>query len=200
MPYFLGAWLAIALVFAGSGGLQLYPLPFPLLVAGSLVALLLLAYVSISPFRSAVQALPLEWLVAFHLTRFVGFYFLALYQQGRLPYAFAVLGGWGDILVAAAAAVLLLVNRRWRIRSGAWQAWNVLGLLDILFVVFTAARSGRVDPGSLAPLQQLPLGLLPTFVVPMIIFTHLVLLLRLGRARAARTAFYEDGPVKPSSS
>ena len=186
MPYFLGVWLEMAFVFTSSGGLQLYQPPFPLLVAASLVALLLVAYVSISPFRSAVQALPLEGLVAFHLTRFVGFYFLALYQQGRLPYAFAVLGGWGDILVAAAAAVLLLVNRRWRIPSGVWRAWNVLGLLDILFVVFTAARSGRVDPGSLAPLRQLPLGLLPTFVVPMIIFTHLVLLVRLGRARAAR--------------
>ncbi len=186
MPYFLAVWLAIALAFTGFGGLHLYPAPFPPLILVSLVALLLVGYASISPFRSAVQALTIEWLVGFHVTRFVGFYFLALYEQGHLPYAFAVLGGWGDILIAAAAAVLLSLNRRWRIPFRVWQVWNVLGLLDILFVVFTAARSGWVDPGSIAPLLQLPLGLLPTFLVPIILFTHLLLLGRFGSARAAR--------------
>jgi hypothetical protein len=37
--------------------------------------------------------LDVRWLVALHLCRFVGFYFLWLYSSGELPYAFAVPGG-----------------------------------------------------------------------------------------------------------
>ena len=41
--------------------------------------------------------LDLRLLVLYHLTRFVGVWFLVLYSRGELPYAFAVPGGWGDI-------------------------------------------------------------------------------------------------------
>ena len=66
-----------------------------------------------------------------------------------------------------------------------YLAWNVLGLLDILGVVGTAARLALAEPGSMRALLQLPLSLLLTFVVPIIIATHLVLLSRL--TPAART-------------
>ena len=62
-------------------------------------------------FRAWLGGVDLRWLVAFHLTRFVGFYFLYLYARGQLPYDFAVPGGWGDIAVASLAIVLLLIGR-----------------------------------------------------------------------------------------
>jgi hypothetical protein len=125
--------------------------------------------------------------VLFHLTRFVGFYFLALYARGELPWAFAVPGGWGDIVVAAAALLLVLfvppdrpAGRR------AYLAWNVVGLLDIVGVVLTAARLAFADPTSMSALLDLPLSLLLTFVVPGIIATHVWMLGRLARHRVAR--------------
>jgi len=48
-------------------------------------------------------------------------------------------------------------------------------------VVVTAARLGVADPESMAALLQLPLSLLPTFLVPLIIASHVVLGVRLAR-------------------
>jgi hypothetical protein len=60
--------------------------------------------------------------------------------------------------------------------------WNGYGLIDILFVVATAAAEGRANPASMAALLRMPLSLLATFLVPLIISSHLLLFARL-RAR-----------------
>jgi hypothetical protein len=125
-------------------------------------------------------------IVALHLTRFVGVYFLVLYGRGQLPYAFAVPGGWGDIAVASAAIVLIAAIRA--TNRGGWMAyviWNLAGLLDILFVVVTAARLGLQDPNALQALLRLPLSLLPTWLVPLILSTHVLLGVRLAQQRPA---------------
>ncbi len=124
-------------------------------------------------------------LVAVHLSRFIGIYFLVLYGRGQLPYDFAVKGGWGDITVALGAVLLLavpgLIERRALV-----LAWNVVGMLDIGFVVATAARLAAADPSSMRALLRLPLSLLPTFLVPLIIATHVWIFVRLRSAEARR--------------
>jgi hypothetical protein len=96
-------------------------------------------------------------------------------------------GGWGDIVVASLAAVLLLWGSPHDSRRrSAYMVWNVLGLADILFVVVTGARLGAADPESMAALLRLPLSLLPTFLVPLIIASHVVLGARLARRGAMR--------------
>lgn len=183
----LAAWLGVAFVFTAVGGLQLFPPPFPQLVLAGLVVVLACVYGWGRSFRSRVQAIPASYLVALHLSRFVGFYFLALHARGELPYAFAVLGGWGDVVVASLALVLLVAFRgRLAFRSAWLQGWNAIGLADILFVVATAARSAMASPESMAPLTQLPLGLLPTFLVPLIVTSHAAILI--GGLRARRGA------------
>jgi hypothetical protein len=129
-----------------------------------------------------VATVDLRWLVLFHVTRFVGFYFLVLHVRGELPWAFAVPGGWGDIVVAA-LALLLVVALRPDTPGGrrAYLAWNVAGLVDILGVVVTAARLAFADPASMGALLRLPLSLLVTFVVPIVIATHVFMLGRLAR-------------------
>lgn len=121
-----------------------------------------------------------------HLTRFVGAYFLYLYRHGALPYEFAVPGGWGDITVASLAVLLLLggpPRTAWR---RAYAVWNVLGAADILFVVAAATRLWVADAAAMAALLHLPLSLLLTFLVPLIIASHVVLGVRLAGADLPR--------------
>jgi hypothetical protein len=161
--------------------------PSPALSPSDLVRFgraLLIAYGFSSELRGWISSVPLAWLVSVHLVRFVGFYFLWLYH-GQLPFAFAVLGGWGDIVVATLALVLLVLRPNSR---AIYQVWNALGFADILFVVSTATRLALSDPASMATLLRFPWSLLPTFIVPLIIFTHVVIFLRLkgdGLNRAA---------------
>jgi hypothetical protein len=65
-------------------------------------------------------------------------------------------------------------------RRGVVLVWNVIGLIDILFVAATAARLAAADPSSMRALLHLPLSLLPTFLVPLIIATHVWLFWRLA--------------------
>ena len=167
-------WLALALAAGASGAVARSPVPLPAVALG-LTAAWLVAYAASPGLRKRVRAVPPPALVALHLTRFVGAYFIVLYRRGELPFAFAVPGGWGDILVAATASALLLgaFPVRSPLRRRTVLVWNVLGLLDILFVVSTALRLFLADPDALAPLARLPLSLLPTFLVPVIVLTHL---------------------------
>ena len=139
-------------------------------------------------FREWLKSLDLRAIVALHLTRFVGFYFLWLYGRGELPYRFAVPGGWGDIIVASGAVVILASWSGFAKRRLVLFVWNLYGLVDILFVVATAAAEGRANPGSMAALLRMPLSLLATFLVPLIISSHALIFARLGRGGREETA------------
>ncbi len=92
-----------------------------------------------------------------------------------MPQAWAIPAGIGDNLVAAGAVALLATkpSPRWLLLS-----WNTFGLIDILFVVVSAMRFALRDWSSMAFLRELPLSLLPTFLVPLIIVTHVLIFLR----------------------
>ena len=82
--------------------------------------------------------------------------------------------------------------RRWtaRLLIGLVLAWNALGLADILLVVFTAQRILIFSdhPGTMAILVHFPGMLLPTFLVPLVIATHVLLFARLRTAAPAGSA------------
>jgi hypothetical protein len=149
----------------------------------ALTAALVAAYRYLAAFRAWVDTLDLRGLVLLHVTRFVGFYFLALYRRGELPYAFAVPGGIGDIAVATLALFVVFYPFAPATRLRAITIWNVVGFIDILLVVFSAARIGFSDARELRALTYLPLSLLPTFLVPLIIASHLAIFARLNRAQ-----------------
>jgi hypothetical protein len=180
-------WLAAALALGATGATTRWRPPTPQLVLGGLTVLLLAAVVARPRFRLWLATLDLRWLVAVHLTRFVGLYFLLLYyRDGALPRAFAVPGGWGDIIVATLALGLLLAGGKLDGRPRLVGAWNAFGLLDILFVVATASRLALADPDSMNALLRLPLSLLVTFLVPIIIADHIVVFWRIGAHATAR--------------
>ena len=166
-------WFAAAVAAGASGQLARLPFPGPQLILGGLTVFLLVAGAVGPDFRRWLAGVNLRQMIVLHLTRFVGIYFLVLYARGELPFAFAVPGGWGDIVVATGALILVLLVPDLPARRGWVQLWNVIGLLDILFVVATAARLTLADPNSMTPLLRMPLSLLITFLVPLIIATHL---------------------------
>jgi hypothetical protein len=156
--------------------------PGPQIVIIGLTSALIVTYWLSTSFRDWLKALDRRAIVALHLTRFVGFYFLWLYGRGELPYRFAVPGGWGDIIVATGAAVILATWSGFGSRRPVLFIWNGYGLIDILFVVATAGAEGRANPGSMAALLRMPLSLLATFLVPLIMSSHILMFAR-PRAR-----------------
>jgi hypothetical protein len=176
-----GLWLAGAVAVGASGVLRSLRPPAPQIVLVALTVLTIVALATVGGLRGWAAGVDLRVLVSVHLTRFIGFYFLYLWRRGELPYDFAVPGGVGDIIVAAGAMGVLLVRAE-PARRRAVLVWNVVGLADILFVVATAVRLALHDPESMSALLRLPLCLLPTFLVPIIIATHVLIFVRLGVA------------------
>ncbi len=179
-------WLWLGTAFFAGHQLLLQRLPpfgVPAIVLG-LSALLLLAYFRLAPVRAWVDALDLRTLVVLHVTRFVGLYFIVLYRRGLLPYDFAVPGGIGDIIVAVLALVVVFAPLADSSRERAIRIWNVLGLVDIALVVLTAARLNLANPLQMRAMTYLPLSLLPTFLVPLLIATHVIIHARLTRPTA----------------
>jgi hypothetical protein len=177
-------WFLLALIIGASGLLASIPPPFPQAVLVSIVVLLLIFFGKSGFFREWSLTVDMRILLLIHLTRFVGIYFLILYSRGELPYDFAVPGGWGDIIVAATAFLVLLFSPT----SGflgfvIYFIWNLFGFIDILLVVMTAGRLAIADPQSMIAITKLPLNLLLTFLVPIIIYSHIVIIIRLWRSK-----------------
>ena len=92
-----------------------------------------------------------------------------------MPVEFAYRAGWGDILAATGALMLL----PWK--DGPWfrralSLWNVIGLVDLLLAVGTGAWLNATRPGSMIEIVTLPLALVLLWFVPVLLSSHLVLL------------------------
>ncbi|HXQ01952.1 MAG TPA: hypothetical protein VN801_03210 [Candidatus Udaeobacter sp.] len=149
----------------------------------TLTALVLLACWKVRTIRVCVLNIDLRWLVVLHLTRlFAGAYFLVLCQRRLLPCAFATPAGWGDIVIGV-LAVALVSSMHTQFAKTVLLSWNTLGLIDIVFVVSSVLRFGLIDWQSMHALRELPLSLLPTFLVPLIIASHVLIFVRLIRTR-----------------
>lgn len=179
----LGLWFFAALALSLSGAYYGVPAPVVGGTNGLLVAGTLLAIWLIRPLRAWAMTVSLRWLVGYHAVRFVGIAFLVLHARGALPADFALVAGWGDIAVAVGALVVAFGAVPVTSRARWWTVlgWNVLGLADILLVIGTAMRLGLADYGQIAVMTAFPMSLLPTFVVPLVIVTHVLIFVRLGR-------------------
>jgi hypothetical protein len=176
------SWLCFALGLAGW-----FQNASALTVAATvwtLTALVLFVCWKVAAIRACVLSIDLRWLVLLHLTRlFAGAYFLVLCQRSQLPCAFARPAGWGDMVVGLLAMGLAFAMDATQIAKTLLLSWNALGLLDIVFVVASALRFSLKDWQSMHALRELPLSLLPTFLVPLIIASHVLIFVRLARAR-----------------
>jgi hypothetical protein len=176
-----GAWICLAAGVGIAGWIESATAVGVAGIIWILTALVLFACWKVRTLQSWVMTVHLRWLVLLHLTRFVGFYFFVLCSRGELPFAFAAPAGWGDIIVAALAVLLLALSnaRNWSMLI----IWNTIGLTDILFVVLTALRLGLEDGRSMHVLREFPLSLLPTFLVPLIIVSHVLIFFRAAKLK-----------------
>ena len=174
----LAVW-GLATAAAGSVHLLFHLPPYvvPVLIA-SLTIGLTLAVSRIGWMSETVRKISVRQFLAVHVGRFVGFYFVWLYAQGRLPAEFAHRAGWGDVVAAAGALVLLSWREGPGFRRALWL-WNIVGLADLVVAVGTAGWLNLTRPGSMIELAGLPLSLVPLWGVPIYMTSHFVIFRRL---------------------
>jgi hypothetical protein len=173
-------WLWFGLAFATSyqGGLRRLPLP-AIQLAGLAVAGLIIALAARPGLlRSWVVSLDLRALILLHVVRVAGFYLLLLQQAGELPTGFALPAGLGGMLVGLMALPVALAPLAEEARRRAISIWNIAGAADLVLISVSAARLALEDPTSLRALGTLPLSLLPTFIIPLLLAVHGLILLR----------------------
>jgi hypothetical protein len=169
-------WLSAALVVVGSGAFARAPAPVLPLTVVMLTILALWSALSDEEGRRWSDSASPARLALFHAWRLVpGIVFLYLYAHGWLPRGFAVPGGIGDIAVALTAPLAAwAAGRREPAARASYLAWNVFGFLDLVNVVRAGAVLTLADPAPMHLLRVLPLGLLPTFAVPLTFAAHVL--------------------------
>ena len=128
-----------------------------------------------------VPRVPLKYILVpillFHSTRHLGMMFLtrgATYPG--LPSQFAYKAAFGDLLtgILAFVAVPLVLNGSGLAKPAVW-VFNVVGTVDLLVAITTATIYN-------APPAMGPAYWIPAFWVPMLLVTHYVTFVLLGRS------------------
>ena len=178
-------WLVVAIVLGASGALRGLPPSTLVVLVVSLVIVLLVASWTVAPLRRFVRDVDLRLLAGFHLLRFAGLHFVILGARGLLPGLFVIAAGYGNLAVAALAVLLLAFlppgsprTRPW------WLGWNLVGLAVAVTVGIVVLAIGRGLPDPL--LRVLPWSLLPSFVAPIAVASHVWMLVRLGNRDVPR--------------
>ncbi len=196
--FVLVATLAAAGLFATANGTPAIGLAVVVPIIVGLIAARYSAAV-----RTLVSETPLPLLVGLHAGRLLGVFFLLLYAEARLPATFALTAGWGDIAVAAAAPVVAWAIYR---RAAGWRglalAWNTLGFADLVAAVALGVGSAADSPlrfiyeaGNSGTMSTLPWLLVPGFLVPLYLMTHLAIFHRLFRRRETLGSLRLSGAI-----
>ncbi len=181
----MATWLVVATVMGATGRVAALAPPLPQMMILGLTLVLILTGALHPGLRAWLAGVNLRGFVAFHLTRFVGIAFLVMYARGVLTGEFAITAGWGDIIAAVGALAIVLLFKNPLDQRGLLLAWNLFGLADIVLVVVTATRIALRSPQELLPIVTFPMSLVPTFVVPIIIASHVLIFWRLGARRGS---------------
>lgn len=189
------AWLAAILVLISSGAYHSQGIDFPVVLVLSLVfpvAAFGLGLLLSPAVRDYVLRFDLRLLILVHAWRTVGLGFVMLYSLDLLPGLFALTAGLGDVLTAITAVFLATalfrhagqVDRQWIAR------WNLFGLTDFILAVSLGllTRKGMPLHTGTGPssdmMSDFPLVLIPAFVVPLLVITHMMIFVQLKHAQA----------------
>lgn len=178
----LSLWLGLVFVlgaqgaFVGSAGSP--PLAIFLGLAIPL-GLFFAAYLTWGAFRALVLGADLRFVTAIQGWRWAGLGFLSLYAHGVLPALFALPAGLGDMAIGVTAPWILLrlIREASFITSRRFRVWNILGIIDLVVAVSMGTISSGFLPGitgtlTTSAMAQLPLVLIPAYMVPLFIMLH----------------------------
>ncbi|MEM8916916.1 MAG: hypothetical protein AAGC83_13835, partial [Pseudomonadota bacterium] len=143
----LAIWLAIASLIGITGWLAVDPTDiFPPIALTAIVPVVVFLglYTFVPGFKAFVLAQDPVTLTLLQTWRVIGFGFLTLYFYGVLPALFGWVAGVGDVLVGIAAVFVVLKLQRDRayLTSRDFVNFHILGLLDFVGAVGTAALTG----------------------------------------------------------
>ncbi len=188
LTFLLAFWL-IFQAFAGLSGFYTKTDNFPprLILLGILPAILLIIAYFIFARKSFVEKLPLKILTILHVVRIsVEIVLLWLFQQNLIPQVMTFEGRNFDILAGISAPIIAwLAFKNNKINRPLLIIWNFIALGLLINIVTHAVLSFPF------PFQQIafdqpnravlyfPFVFLPTVIVPIVLFSHLVALWQL---------------------
>ena len=160
-------------------------LAFP--VATTLVILSLLLFTERGKrFISGLSLQTLTWLHVIRIPVEIALYWLAFYKQ--VPWSMTFYGHNFDIIFGITAPIMAYghFQKGW-FSLKVLKIWNILGVISLLIIVITAFGAAP------SPIQawdferpnyavtHFPFSWLPSFIVPSVLFAHLVVLVRKGK-------------------
>jgi hypothetical protein len=199
----LALWFVVVFLLGAAGAIARPPgtPPLPILIAATAPVLVFLgAYRGSAAFRAYVLSFDLPLATMIQAWRAAGFGFLALYVHGVLPGAFAWPAGLGDIAIGVTApwVALALLHRPGFATSRVFVAWNLLGILDLVVALSVGGLSSVVASGATGevttgPMAQLPLVLIPGYLVPLFVMLHLAALFQARRQASSMVQMGQPG-------
>jgi hypothetical protein len=162
--------------FGGRAGSPPLPIFFGF---GIPLAAFFAAYFGWGAFRAFVLGADVRLVTAIQAWRWAGIGFLSLYAHGVLPGLFALPAGLGDMAIGVTAPWVLLGLTRDSsfVGSRRFVIWNILGIVDLVVAVSMGTISSGFIPGitgnvTTSAMAQLPLVLIPAYMVPLFIMLH----------------------------
>jgi hypothetical protein len=142
-------------------------------------------------FKKLLRSVRLESLIALHVFRLLGVFFIILYYYRLLHPGFAFSAGMGDIitgLLALPGAKWVAEGRPWSIK--AVYVWNILGALDIvtLLVIATITTIKSVSSGEIGDpeMTMFPFVWFPAFAPATILFLHTIVFRKLIQVKKTK--------------
>ncbi|NLU92405.1 hypothetical protein [Chitinophaga sp. Ak27] len=177
---FYVAYLSYVSVFALLGVFDVDAIPLKVMVwAGFPLMAILFGFIGNTRlFKILLRAITLESLIAVHVFRVLGIFFIMLYGYHLLPPKFAFSADLGDLITAILALpVARMVANKHPWRKAAVYAWNIFGILDIVNLLTVAVLIGA--NGNLREMTIFPFVWFPAFAPATILFLHTVVFRKL---------------------
>lgn len=198
----LALWLGLVTFLASRGAFvgKAGSPPLPLFLGFAIpLAVFFAAYFGWSAFRAFILGADLRLVAAMQGWRWAGLEFLSLYAHGVLPGVFAFPAGLGDMAIGVTAPwiVLRLIRQPSFAASRKYMTWNILGIADFVVALSMGTLSsgafhginGLIGNVTSGPMAQLPLILIPAYMVPFFTMLHLTALFQARQfARSGKSA------------
>ena len=187
----LTAWFFVAAALAATGAVGPAGLGTPGVGIAVVLPIVLIAIIAPrwATLRSALYGIPIPILIGVNAVRVFGYFFIIHYAAGRLPAPFAPSAGWGDVLVGVTAIPVAFMAAR---QVAGWRpitfSWNLVGIVDLVLAIFFGVTSAIDSPLRMftegpdtSLMAELPMFLIPGFLVPVFVLTHLAVFVRIAR-------------------